>query len=60
MSATEQLPQGAGLPFLLLSVASVAAYVALVGRARRRLRPETRTAALDLRAPGTPVPLPAG
>jgi membrane protease YdiL (CAAX protease family) len=58
--ATEQVPQRAGLLFLLLSVASVAAYVALVGRSRRRLRPETRTAALDLRAPGTPVPLPAG
>jgi membrane protease YdiL (CAAX protease family) len=57
---TEQVPGGAGLLFLLVSLLSVAAYVALVGRSRRRLLPETHTAALDLRTPGVPVPVAAG
>ena len=39
---------------------TVAAYVAVVAWSRRRLRPETRTAALDLRTPGVPVPVAAG
>jgi membrane protease YdiL (CAAX protease family) len=58
--ATEQVPDGPGLLFLLVSVASVAAYVVVVRRSRHRLRPETRTAALDLRTPGVPVPIAAG
>ena len=39
--ATEEVPQRAGLLYLLVSVASVAAYVAVVARSRHRLRPET-------------------
>ena len=58
--ATEEAPDAGGLLFLLVSLLSVAAYVAVVGRSRRRLHPETRTAALDLRTPGVPVPVPAG
>jgi membrane protease YdiL (CAAX protease family) len=58
--ATEQVPPGTGLVFLLVSLVSVAAYVAVVGRSRRRLRTETHTAALDLRTPGVPVPVTAG
>jgi membrane protease YdiL (CAAX protease family) len=58
--ATEKVPQGSGPLFLLVSLLAVAAYVAVVGRSRRRLRPETHTAALDLRTPGVPVPVPAG
>ena len=58
--ATESVPGAYGLLYLLVSVASVAAYVALVGRSRHRLHPETRTAAVDLRTPGTPVPIAAG
>ena len=58
MTAVRRRPYG--LLYLLVSVASVAAYVALVGRSRHRLHPETRTAAVDLRTPGTPVPIAAG
>ena len=50
--ATESVPGGVGLLYLLVSVPSVAAYVARRARPRHRLRPETRTAAVDLRAPG--------
>jgi len=57
--ATEEVPADAGLWMLLLSLLSMAAYVGLVGRSRRRLHPETVTAAQDLRFPGTPVPVPA-
>jgi membrane protease YdiL (CAAX protease family) len=53
--ATEEVPADAGLWMLLLSLLSMAAYVWLVGRSRRRLHPETATAALDLRSPGAPV-----
>ena len=57
--ATQEVPDGSGWLLLLISVATVAAYVAVVALSRRRLRPETRTAALDLRTPGVPVPVPA-
>jgi uncharacterized protein len=58
--ATQEVPDGTGLLFLLLSVASVAAYVVVVRRSRHRLRPEMHTAALDLRTPGQPIPVAAG
>jgi membrane protease YdiL (CAAX protease family) len=57
--ATEALPGGLGLGFAALSLVSMAAYVVAMARFRRRLRPETRTAAVDLRVPGHPVPVPA-
>jgi uncharacterized protein len=57
--ATEELPADAGLWMLLLSLLAMAGYVWLVGRSRRRLHPETATAAQDLRLPGAPVPVPA-
>jgi membrane protease YdiL (CAAX protease family) len=53
--ATEAVPDGIGLLFLLVSLLTMACYVALVARSRRRVRPETRTAALDLRTSGAPV-----
>jgi uncharacterized protein len=56
----EDVPTGPGVVSVLLSVASMGTYVALVARSRRRLRPETHTAALDLRSPPVPVPVPAG
>jgi membrane protease YdiL (CAAX protease family) len=58
--ATEQLPGGTGVLFLLVSLLSMAGYVALVARSRRRLRPETHTAAQDLRTWGVPAVTPAG
>jgi uncharacterized protein len=58
--ATEEVPDGSGLVYLLVSLLSMAGYLALVARSRRRLRPETRSAALDLRAPGVPVAVAAG
>jgi membrane protease YdiL (CAAX protease family) len=57
--ATEAVPAGIGLGFAVLSLASMAAYVAAIARSRRRLHPETRTAAVDLRLPAQPVPVPA-
>jgi uncharacterized protein len=54
--ATEEVPDGSGLLFLAVSLLTMAAYVALVGRAARRLRPETHTAAQDLRRPPMPTP----
>jgi len=57
--ATDEVPAGAGPWMLLLSLLSMAAYVALVARSGRRVRPETVTAAQDLRFPGLPVPVPA-
>jgi uncharacterized protein len=57
---TQSYPSGLGPVLLLVSVLSVAAYVAVVARSRNRLRPETHTAAIDLRTPGTPVPIAAG
>jgi membrane protease YdiL (CAAX protease family) len=43
-----------GLLAVLLDVLAMAAYVAVVRLSRGRLRPETRTAALDLRVPAGP------
>jgi membrane protease YdiL (CAAX protease family) len=57
--ATEAYPGGLGLVFLLISLLSMGAYVALVARSRRRLRPELCTAAQDLRRPFLPAPAPA-
>jgi uncharacterized protein len=57
--ATEAVPAGLGLSFAALSIASMAAYVAAVAHSRRRLHPETRTAAVDLRSPTGPIPVPA-
>jgi uncharacterized protein len=55
--ATEDVT-GPGLLLVLLDLVAMGAYVAVVGRGRRKLRPETQTAALDLRhaRPGQPVP----
>jgi uncharacterized protein len=58
--ATQEVPEGSGWLLLLISLATMAGYVAVVAWSRRRLRPETRTAALDLRTPGAPVPVAAG
>jgi membrane protease YdiL (CAAX protease family) len=49
--ATAELPPGAGPIFVLITVGSMGAYVALVAASRKRLRPEVRTAARDLRPP---------
>lgn len=57
--AAEAYPGGLGLLFLLLSLLSMGAYVALVARSRRRLRPELCTAAQDLRLPFLSAPTPA-
>jgi len=57
---TQSYPSGLGPVLLLVSVLSVAAYVGVVARSGNRLRPETHTAALDLRTPGAPVPIAAG
>jgi membrane protease YdiL (CAAX protease family) len=57
---TQSYPGGLGSVLLLVSVLSVAAYVALVARSRGRLRPETRTAAVDLRTTGRAEPVAAG
>jgi membrane protease YdiL (CAAX protease family) len=48
---TEDVPAGPGILYVLITVVSMAAYVALVGRSRRRLGPEVLTPALDLRGP---------
>jgi membrane protease YdiL (CAAX protease family) len=53
--ATESVPLGAGLLYLLVSLLTMAAYVLLVARLRGRVRPETSTAALDLRGGPRPV-----
>jgi membrane protease YdiL (CAAX protease family) len=58
--ATEAYPGGTGLLFLVISLLSMGAYVALVARARGRLRPELRTAAQDLRLPFLAARTPAG
>ncbi len=47
--ATTELPVGLGLLSLGVSCLTMAAYVLVVARSRGRLRPETSTAALDLR-----------
>jgi membrane protease YdiL (CAAX protease family) len=58
--ATEAYPGGIGVLFLLLSLLSMGAYVALVARSRRRLGPELHTAAQDLRLPLPAAPPSAG
>jgi membrane protease YdiL (CAAX protease family) len=57
---TQSYSGGLDPVLLLVSVLSVVAYVALVARSRARLRPETRTAAVDLRTPGRVEPVAAG
>jgi membrane protease YdiL (CAAX protease family) len=59
MAATESRASGQWFDVLVILVA-LSAFVVLVARARRRQRPETRTAALDLRPPVPAVPAPAG
>jgi membrane protease YdiL (CAAX protease family) len=54
--ATEEVPAGPGLLYVLITVVSMTAYVALVARSRRRLGPELLTPALDLRTPARPLP----
>jgi membrane protease YdiL (CAAX protease family) len=54
--ATEDVPAGPGILYVLLTVLAMSGYVALVARSRRRLRPELETPALDLR--GMPFPGP--
>ncbi|MGY1730805.1 lysostaphin resistance A-like protein [Geodermatophilus sp. SYSU D01045] len=49
--ATEEVPAGVGLLYLLVTLVSMGAYVALVAASRRRLRFEILTGALDLRVP---------
>jgi membrane protease YdiL (CAAX protease family) len=49
--ATEEVPAGLGLLSLLLSLASMGAYVAVVAASRQRLRFEVLSGALDLRVP---------
>jgi membrane protease YdiL (CAAX protease family) len=58
--ATAEVPDGTGIVFVLISIASMSGYVALVARSRQRLRPETRTAAQDLRSVPGPPPPPGG
>jgi len=53
--ATDEVPDGSALLLLLISVLSMAGYLALVARYRGRLRPETHTGAVDLRGAGVPV-----
>ncbi|WP_139176982.1 type II CAAX endopeptidase family protein [Geodermatophilus siccatus] len=59
--ATDAVPAGTGVLVVLIDLLAMAAYVGLVVRTRRWLRPEVRTAALDLRPPspwGVPGPPP--
>jgi uncharacterized protein len=58
MDATES-QTGVGWFDVLLTLVALSAFVALVARSRRRSQPELRTAAVDLRAPFTAVPVPA-
>ncbi|MFD2091362.1 CPBP family intramembrane glutamic endopeptidase [Blastococcus deserti] len=55
--ATEAVPAGVGLTFAALSLTTMAAYVTVVARSRRRLHPEIWTAAVDLRAPAGAFPV---
>jgi membrane protease YdiL (CAAX protease family) len=55
---TEDVPTGPGVLYVLLTVLSMSAYVALVARSRRRLQPAMVTAAQDLRLPPAPLPVP--
>jgi membrane protease YdiL (CAAX protease family) len=56
---TQSYASGLDPILLAVSVLSVAAYVGVVARSGGRLRPETHTAALDLRATGPALPVPA-
>ena len=56
---TQSYSSGLDPILLVISVLSLAAYVGVVARSGGRLRPETHTAALDLRAPGPAMPVPA-
>ncbi len=56
--ATEDVPQGLNPVVVVVDALAMGAYVALVARWSRRVRPETVTAAQDLRWP--PGALPAG
>jgi membrane protease YdiL (CAAX protease family) len=57
--ATEEVPQGGAALYLLISLAAMGSYVAVVARSRRTLRPEVLTSALDLGGPGARLPVPA-
>ena len=57
--ATYEVPDGVGLLHLAISLATMAAYVVLVRHVARRLRPETHTAAQDLRVAPAPLPAPS-
>jgi uncharacterized protein len=60
--ATAEVPSGTGLVFVLITIVSMAGYVALVARSRDALRPERCTPAQDLRPPWArpPGPPPGG
>jgi membrane protease YdiL (CAAX protease family) len=49
--ATAEVPRGAGLVFVVITIVSMAGYVALVARSRDALRAERWTPAQDLRLP---------
>jgi uncharacterized protein len=57
--ATASVPADHGVLLVFISLVAMGGYVALVARAVPVLRPERRTAALDLRRPGAPL-VPAG
>jgi hypothetical protein len=57
---TDDVPDGTGVLFVLLSVLAMGSYVALVARSRRSLRPELLTAAQDLLGQGPRVPATTG
>jgi membrane protease YdiL (CAAX protease family) len=57
---TESVPDAGAAFFVLLSVLAMSAFVAVVARSRRTLRPELLTPAQDLRTPGPRVGAPAG
>ena len=57
-AATDPPASGQWFDVLVILVA-LSAFVALVARSRRRSRPETRTAAVDLRPPYAGLPTPA-
>jgi uncharacterized protein len=55
---TTEVPAGTGMLYVLVTTVTMAAYVALVARSSKRLRPELRTSALDLRPPVLRAPGP--
>ncbi len=58
--ATEEVPAGVGLLYLVVTVVSMSAFVAAVAASRRRLQPELVTPARDLRVPGGIPGVPGG